>query len=541
MEDKNKKIYAIVIGLAVLALVAVNIWEPGQWSFRDPTDYSEQARLAQEELEQYNQFLASIEPNYAASQQFLQKVASEDLVRQEVEDTLQTKQRVVIPTLANAELNISNRTDPDFVVNYFTKTKSMIENFQRDARLDQQQFFAANANPNELARAQELSNSLVGNLRQTEVPANAVELHKATIIALQEYGQVFSTAKEYAGNYDFNPWPTVYNKYAVIDNRLGVTNIELQKLNQTYAGLLPDGYELPKFGLVKTAQAQFAVTVVTDWQQILYEGIRTGLARSFAQFSIQIIDKLVSHIEKTFAIASQLYYSNELGRFYSVEYMKKFVSDPLDQDIITKFIPEYFCVAPDKRQLNQIFVAKARQNVGNDLIISPSDPDFLEKLARLGSDEKNYPVWWEGYYQSLAAQTKAEADAAAAKEVLSPGLKTGRDIVNSQVNKTISSIMGVQESAISGAMNLGSSNSENIAGQLVASVVQNLVNKFIFTPLAGGSTSGPGGIGIIAERNVCLATAQIKPVVPITGTTYTTPTSPNVPPTTSNPPLTTTP
>jgi len=90
-------------------------------------------------------------------------------------------------------------------------------------------------------------------------------------------------------------------------------------------------------------------------------------------------------------------------------------------------------------------------------------------------------------------------------------------------------------------MNLGSSNSENIAGQLVASVVQNLVNKFIFTPLAGGSTSGPGGIGIIAERNVCLATAQIKPVVPITGTTYTTPTSPNVPPTTSNPPLTTTP
>ncbi|HMR55141.1 MAG TPA: hypothetical protein PKD34_00935, partial [Candidatus Doudnabacteria bacterium] len=100
MEDKNKKIFAAVIGLAVLALVTVTVWEPGQWSFRDPTDYSEQARLAQEELEQYNEFLASIEPNYAASQQFLQKVASEDLVRQEVEDTLQTKQRVVIPTLA---------------------------------------------------------------------------------------------------------------------------------------------------------------------------------------------------------------------------------------------------------------------------------------------------------------------------------------------------------------------------------------------------------------------------------------------------------
>jgi murein DD-endopeptidase MepM/ murein hydrolase activator NlpD len=541
MEDKNKKILIAVIGLAILALVTVNVLEPGQWSFRDSTDYAEQARLAQDELQQYNQFLASIEPNYAASQQFLQKVASEDLVRQEVESTLETNQRVVIPTLADAELKISSRTDPDFVVNYFTKTKSMIENFQRDARLDQQQFFAVNANPNELAKAHDLNNALVSNLKQTEVPSKAVELHKATIIALQEYGQVFAVAKEYATNHDFNPWPTVYNKYAVINNRLAVTNTELEKLNKTYAGLLPEDYQLPKFSLVKTAHAQFSVTVVTDWQKILYEGIRTGLARAFAQFIVQVIDKIVARIEKTFAIASQLYYSNELGRFYSVEYMKKFVSDPLDRDIITKFLPEYFCVSPDKRQLKKIFVAKARQNVGNDLIISPNDPDFLNKLARLGADEKNYPLWWEGYYQSLAAQTKAEADAAAAKEVLSPGLKSGRDIVNNQINKTISAIMGVQESAIAGAMNLGTSNAENIAGELVATIVQNLVNKFIFTPLAEGSTSGPGGIGIIAERDVCLATAQIKPVVPISGTDYNPPVSPNVPPTTSNPTIPRTP
>lgn len=532
MEDKNKKIAIAIIGLAVVALVAINIWEPGQWSFRDSTDYNEQARLAQEELELYQQFLASIEPNYAANQQFLQKVASEDLVRQEVEDTLQTNQRIVVPTLASNQLNISNRTDRDFMVNYFTKTKSMLENYQQEARLEQQPFFAANANAQELSRGQELTNSLIANLRQIEVPRDAVELHKSTMVALDQYGQVFGAAKEYTGNTSSNPWPTVYNKYAVIDNQLAVTNNELEKINRTYA-LGPD-VPLPKFSLVKTARAQFAVTVVTDWQALLLDAVATGFARSFAQFSIQMIDKLVSHIEKNFAIASQLYYSNELGRFYSVEYMKRFVSDPLDQDIITKFIPEYFCVQPDKRQLRDIFVAKARENVGNDLVINPADPDFLTKLARLGGDERNYPLWWEGYYESLAAQTKAEADAAAAKEVLSPGIKTGRDIINGQVTKTISSIMGVQESALKSTMELGSSNAQNIASQLVAGVVQNLVNKFIFTPLSGGSTSGPGGIGIIAEQNVCLAVPQIKPVVPVSGTNYEAPTSPNVPPTMSS-------
>lgn len=523
MEDKNKKIMIAVLSLAVLALVVVTVWEPGQWSFRDPTDYDQQAKLAQEELEQYKALLASIEPNYAASQQFLEKIATEDLVRTEVATTLQTNQKITIPQVANNEINISNRNDRDFVINYLSDTSSMISNYREAVASGIDDLFATGGDSGELARAEAKTDELVNNWRGVSVPQSAVDLHKASLVALDQYGDVFKTAKDYATRENDQPWPTVYNKYAVIDSELAVVKTELEELNRTYA-FGPD-VELPKFSLVKTAQAQFGgwTIVGVDWQMILYEGIKTGLARAFAQFSIQMIDKLVGHIEKNFAIASQLYYSNELGRFYSVEYMKKFVKDPLDKDIISKFIPEYFCVNPDGRQLRDIFVAKARENVGSDLVINPADPDFLDKLARLGADEKNYPVWWEGYYQSLAATTKAEADKAATKEVISPGVKTGRDIVNSQVTKTISAILDVQESAINGTMNLGSNNAENIAGQLVAGIVQNLVNKFIFTPLAGGSTSGPSGIGIIAERDVCLATPQVKPVIPIAEGGYTPP------------------
>ena len=98
--------------------------------------------------------------------------------------------------------------------------------------------------------------------------------------------------------------------------------------------------------------------------------------------------------------------------------MKKFVSDPLDQDIIQKFLPQYFCVNPTGGELKQIFTAKAKANQGTDIVIDPNDPQYLQKLARLGGDEKNYTGWWEDYYTSLALQTQAQAEAAATKEVL---------------------------------------------------------------------------------------------------------------------------
>lgn len=521
MEDKNKKITYAVILVAVLALVLVNVWQPGEWSFRDRTDYDEQERIAREELAQYQALLAALEPNYEASQQMLEKIATEDLVRKEVNETLQVGQRIEIPQLADSEIKTNPRSDKDYVANYFIKTQSMFDNFVNEAKPQSQNLFADTTSFLDLSRAERTANDLVDNLKAMEVPAETANLHKAIIVAYDQYADIFSEAKKYDSSSSSNPWPTVYNKYAVIDNRMAVVKSEAENLNNKYS-LSPSG-PLPEFSLVKTANAQFGfVTVGVDWQMILYEGIRTGLARAFAQFSVQMIDKLVAHIEKNFAIASQLYYSNELGRYYSVEYMKKFVKDPLDQDIIQKFLPEYFCVNSNPKDLKKIFTAKAASNAGEDIIINPGDPDFVQKLARLGGDEKNYPLWWEGYYESLAAQTKSEAQSAATKEVISPGVKTGRDIISGQVNKTVSAIFSVQESAINGAMNLGTNNAENVASQLVAGIVQNLVNKFVFTPISGGA-SASGGIGVIKEKNVCLQVQQIKPLIPIPGTDYQTP------------------
>jgi hypothetical protein len=509
-----------IILVMVGVLIVITVINPGSLVFKDQTDYAAQKKTAEEQTKQYEALLASVAPDYQASQQLLQKIASEDIVRQEVESTLNVNQKVNIPTIETADLMLSQRNDRAEVANYVSKLGSIINNYNDDTEAKITQAFTDNADVSALNAATARTQSLTESLRSLAVPKDAIETHKAYLAAYQTYGSFLTTASQYANGQNTQPWDSVYGQYEVIDNRLGLADAELNKLSQKYALEVPlpsdlalnnaeAGQGIP---FVKTAQAQFIpASLVIDIKAAVEVGIKAGLARAFAKFAVSMLDKLVAHIEKNFAIASQLYYSQDLGRYYSVEYMKKFVSDPLDQDIIQKFLPQYFCLNASKADMKKIFTAKAAANQGSDIVIDPADPQFLNKLARLGGDEKNYSDWWEDYYTGLAATTQQQAESAATKEVISPGLKSGRDLIDGQINKTMASIFQVQEAAISGTISLGTNNADNIVSQLVAGVVENMVNKFVFTPIGGGA-SGSGGIGVIAEQNVCLKVPKIKPV-----------------------------
>lgn len=529
--------------LVVVVLIAVTAFNPGSLIFKDGTDYDAQRKIAEQEAKDYQALLDSVQPNYEASQQLLEKIASEDIVRDQVESELQINQRVTIPTVATSELTIAPRGDRAEMVDYVTRFGSMLDNYNQTTQPGLVQTFADNADSAAIASATVATKTLTENIRGMAVPKDAVEMHKAYIVAYQTYGTFLDTATNYAKGATSNPWSAVYNQYSVIDNRLAAASNEFNKISQKFALGVPmpgdlasdeSASVLNRLGLIKTADAQFFSTVI-DIKAAAEVAIKAGLARAFAKFAIAMLDKLVGHIEKNYAIASQLYYSQDLGRYYSVEYMKKFVSDPLDQDIIQKFLPQYFCLDTKPEDLKKIFTAKAIANQGADIVLDPADPQFLNKLAKLGGDEKNYATWWEEYYTSLASRTQQEAASAATKEVTSTGLKSGRDLATGEINKTMASIFNVQEAAISGTIELGNNNAENIISQLVAGVVENLVNKFVFTPISGGSASG-GGIGIIKETNVCLKTPQMKPVTALPGSQIDiVPTESNVPTPTTAP------
>ncbi len=522
-QNVPRKYLIGLIFVMVAILVTVTVIDPGAFVFHDNTDYDAQRQVAMDETKRYEALLASVQPDYTASQQLLEKIATEDLVRKEVNSSLDVNQTIVIPKIADSELTINPRNDRSAMVNYINKLGSAISNYNTEAEPGLSQTFGDNPDTAQITSAVERTKLLATNIRGLPVPQEAISLHKAYLVAYDAYSSFLGTANDYAKGTNLDPWSKVYTSYAVINNQLATANKEYTKINKEYALNVPIPGEFASsnqnFGLIKTANAQWPVM---DVQAVVRYGIEVGLARAFSKFAINMLDKLVGHIEKSFAIASQLYYSQDLGRFYSVEYMKKFVADPVDQDIIQKFLPQYFCINPSGNELKQIFTAKAQTNQGTDIVIDPSDPQYLNKLARLGGDEKNYAGWWEDYYTSLAAQTQREAESAASKEVLSPGLKSGRDLVDGQIKKTMSSIFNVQEAAISGTINLGTNNTENAVSQLVATVVESLVNKFVFTPIGGGSSSG-GGIGVIAEQNVCLRTPKMKPIAALPTSEYETP------------------
>ena len=529
----------------VLILVTIVATNPGSLVFKNNIDYDAQRKIAEEQTREYEDLLASVEPNYAASQQLLEKIATEDVVRREVELALGVNQKITVPTIADAELTFSERNDRAAMVDYLNRLGSVVTNYNKDVQPAVSQVFADSADRTAIASAALRTKSLADSIRGLPVPKDAANLQKAYIVTYGAYESFLGTADKYASGSATEPWPDVYGQYALIDKLTSVAKSELSRLTIKYALNVPmpkdlafSADELQFPSLIKTANAQWAVV---DVQAAVLEGIKAGLARSFAKFAIDMLDKLVAHIEKNFAIASQLYYSQDLGRFYSVEYMKKFVANPLDQDIIQKFLPQYFCINPTQKELKQIFTAKAAANAGADIVIDPSDPQFIQKLARLGGDEKNYGFWWQEYYMSLAATIQEEASSAATKEVTSNGLKSGRDLATGQINKTMAAIFNTQEAAIAGTINLGTNNTENAIGQIVAGVVESLVNKFVFTPIGGGTSSG-GGIGVIKETNVCLRTPQMKPVTSIPGSVYEAPkgsstTTPPIVPTTTTPPF----
>ena len=131
--------------MVVVVLIAITAFNPGSLLYKDTTDYETQRKLAEQQAQQYQALLDSVAPNYEASQQLLEKIATEDIVREEVESALNVNQKIVIPTVATSELAIAPRGDRAEVVDYVSRLGSMINNYNDEARPGLVQTFSDSA------------------------------------------------------------------------------------------------------------------------------------------------------------------------------------------------------------------------------------------------------------------------------------------------------------------------------------------------------------------------------------------------------------
>ncbi|MDE2312333.1 MAG: hypothetical protein KGJ93_04595, partial [Patescibacteria group bacterium] len=369
------------------------------------------------------------------------------------------------------------------------------------------------------------------------VPKEAVAAQKSLLEAYQSYGQLLTLSQNYTAGQNQVPWADVYGRYLAINqsfkNFVSSYDALVSKYQIADAKIgLPKAYADAAYGrhggfsLIPRAQALFGLGDVTitvgDVPRLIMDAVQEGLVSSFSQFMASFLSQMVQKIESNYLIANFLYYSDALvSGEYANDYLAKYVPDKLDQQIVRQFIPQFSC-NQQNQNFKTIFQARASQYLGfNPDSLDPSDPQYYQKLARVG-DFMSSPTGWEQYYEDLAAQAESQAQVAIDRELSSSGLKSPRDGLKNSIVGSINSIAGGEKASLQAIMQLGISNASSFVSKFVAQITQTLLTQFIFSGASNGPRS-PSTVGVLKEQSTCLAAGQLTPIVPIAGTQYQTP------------------
>jgi hypothetical protein len=517
------------IGALIIILLAVNIFQPSHFQFRDTTDYEQRARLAVEEEQEYANYLASIKPDPVASKQLYQELLNPKEVEAEVAQQLNVRQPITIPTIPDNKVAFTPRGGKEEVVNYFNQVGKLVIDLNTEVKPVGKSLFAEGVKPRDVEQSLNSASQFLEKLYQTPVPREAAEFHKAELVAFEQYKGLLEQAHHYSTGTTDNPWPKVYGNYAVIDSQVAVADREFQNLDKQYklsqieffyatSDTVNGTASLP---FVKQANAQFGfgtVIIGVDIPRTAREVLEDALGAAFANFFTVFLDKLIEKLESNYKISNFLYYTDALisGQYLN-DYLNKYVPNQLDRSLIQRFIPQISC-AGNQDDLAPIFTAKAKEYF-NPNELRPTDRDFYDKIAKAGNITYSTPIGQEALFRQYASGALARSYDAALTELLNQnGLKVPRTTAGKAIATTVGSIAGQLQAAINNRLGLGSYNPNSIVSKLVSAGLTEFEKRFIFKGV------------VLKEQDTCIPYPQLQPVIPGNPTIYTPPLVPETQP-----------
>lgn len=521
LETKEQKQYFVTAVVLIVILSLVSLLSRPDFMYVDQSDYKQ--LQAQEEANRlaYVKYLENLKVDPVASKELFQELFTEQDIQNEVVAQFQATKPVVKPDIKTSELKVVENSGQAAFVDYISKTTGLGLVFGTKTAGANEALFSKDLN--EVKRVNTEFKTILKELYETPVPSEALALHKALVSSFVAYGNVVNDAEKYAVEESQDPWPNVYQALVVVNDSMRDYSTELARLAGGYkiadAQITPY-YAVEKqnkqgFVFIKTAHAFLGVGDVTitvgDIPRLIMDAVKEGLIAATAQFMSQFLTKFIAKIEQNYLVANFLFYSDALiSGQYTQDYLAKYVSNQLDRQIVKRFIPQFSCGA-QPTDLKPVFQAKAQTYLGFDpRTLDPNDPKYFQKLAKVG-DFMSSPNGWQLYYEDLASVAKSEAEKAADRELSSSGLKTPRDTLSKGITNSINSIVSSQRAAFQNAFNLGIANAGSFIKTIVSGLTQSLVNQFVFK----GATQNGGTVGVLKEQSVCLASAQITPVLPV--------------------------
>ncbi len=441
----------------------------------------------------YKAYVDSLNIDEAASKKLMETIISEDDIRKEVQQRLAVNQPIPKVEIPSSQIKTTT-TNQNSITEYMTQLAAIEQKYTDKVGSDFTTLFSnTNGDESKSAGLADNTQAVVDSLKNLNVPTEAVDIQKGLLIHFSQLGDLSKLSEQYYQGLTLDPWPTAYQKYAIVDKSAKNLNSSYSALSKKYslipdesrfAELMGDSNKPVAFGLVKTAHAQLAVV---DIVQKALDIANTQFAATFSSFLGQMLSDLVQRIEKTYVISNFLYYNDALVQGqYVDDYLNKYVPNDLDKQLAKRLIPQFNCGSTDgTKGLDQVLRARAQDYrksiIGNGVTDSDySSPGFAEKMAAMGN-QQSFAEGWQQIVDGIASQAQSAAKDAAQQELLSSGKKNARDATASQINSSIGAVENTQLAALISSIGIGSNNVKlGPVESVVKNIVQTLVNNFLF-------------------------------------------------------------
>jgi hypothetical protein len=503
LETKEQKKYFIAILVMVVVLSLVTLFNRPHTQNQNTGKNTGTSSKFDAEA-----YLASLKIDQKASQSLYEEILPAEEVKKEVENELQTNQKIKMPEIDENKIQVVDSADNQTLVNYFKQHLDLLNNLKSLSSTDLANLNADFGSTN-LFSLSKITKQVIDQFYKIPVPKEAVALHKNQIMALEGYADLFSvTASHQSDPENTNPWPAVYRDQVVIENSTQSFNKEFDKLDSKYSinkQLQKEFQDYAKGNFfIPAAKALFGLgDIVIDIKAVLRDVYQTALSAAYVQFAKEFLDKLVTKIESNYKIANYLYYTDALtsGQYVDDYLNKYFTGDELEKTIVKNFIPQMNC--SNRQDLSGVFKAKASQYLGFDPnTVNLSDPNYYQKMAKVGNFLSS-PEGWEIYYQDIASQAGAKAQESSLSELYSQGLKAGRDPkAAGDIVTTMATVSESLRSALYSFFGVGTVLADKTAGMIAGTAVQVFIKGFVFKGV------------VLKEQQTCIGVPQINPVIP---------------------------
>lgn len=515
----QQKLIIGVASLAIIALITTTIWSRPGFLYQPPSAADRQ--IAQDkqkqELDEYRKYLADIEADPAASQMVISKTIDSKVLSAQVTADLGATKPALVPHVDVARFKVTADTSSAAIDTYLNGVKPLLEKMSELPADSLNQALGAEPDPIAARSLQSMSSNTISNLYNMSVPKPAVELHTSIIAALSIHGQFINDAVNTSSSVaprGAARWGNTYPTYTAAQTQLASLNTAVNALGRQY-GLLGGADETARGGgLIKTAQAQVPVSVMTNIPQWLELAIRQAVSTVILNYIKNQVLTWALRFDKDHTIANFLYYGNALTTKNTEDYFKKYVTDQqgydnVDRDMIKNLIPQFNCGRQDEEAFKKDVRAKVLTYLGFDpsalAATDISDPDYYSKLSKTATlrgdpSGQGYALW----AQSLAAVTQGESEKSGILEQLSSGKKAGYSAQGTQrIVESIDLVSGKITSAINAMFNIGPTTAATGLTGAVAGILTSVLQQLVVQ-----------GTVTLQEQTSCIKNAVYNPVIP---------------------------